>query len=221
MNFVEARNKMVDGQVRTADVTDLRILAAMLELPRERFVHPDQAALAYADIDLPVAGKSGQSRRCLLRARTLGKLIQAADVQENERVLDIGGTTGYGAAVLARLAREVVMLEEDTSLVALARKALAECGTHNVAVVTGPLTAGWPQQAPYDVILLEGATEVPLKNLAGQLRDGGRLLAIEGRGLAAKAMVYRCDAGVLSGRPVFDAAAPILPGFVQPPAFVF
>jgi protein-L-isoaspartate(D-aspartate) O-methyltransferase len=222
MDFVEARNRMVDGQVRTGDVTDLRILAAMLELPRERFVYPDQAALAYADLDLPVWGeKDGRSRRCLIRARNLAKLIQTAEIADEDRVLDIGATTGYGAAVLARLASEVVALEEDSALAAFAHKALDTCGIDNVSVVTGPLTAGWPAKAPYDVIVLEGATEVSPRQLCDQLRDGGRLVCVEGRGLAGKATLYRLVGGVVSGRPVFDAAAPLLPGFAQPPAFVF
>jgi protein-L-isoaspartate(D-aspartate) O-methyltransferase len=90
-----------------------------------------------------------------------------------------------------------------------------------VSVVTGPLTAGWPGRAPYDAILLEGASEITPRALAPQLADGGRLVGIEGRGLSGKAMLYRLDAGTLSGRAVFDAAAPLLPGFAQPPAFVF
>jgi protein-L-isoaspartate(D-aspartate) O-methyltransferase len=222
MDFVAARIKMVDGQVRPSDVTDLRLVAAMLELPRERFVAPDQADLAYADMDVPVRGEPGGSAtRYLIRPRTLAKLIQAADLEAQDRVLDVGGTTGYGAAVLGRLGGKVVALEEDSALAASARKALAECGIGNVSVVTGPLTAGWPAQAPYDVIVLEGAVEVAPRTLFGQLRDGGRLICIEGRGQSGKATVYQCAAGVASGRPVFDAATPLLPGFAQPPAFVF
>ena len=215
MDFVQARNRMLDGQVRTADVTDLPLLTALAELPRERFVPPDQRELAYADLDLSLRG----SGRCLLRPRTLAKLVQAAEVTPTDRVLDVGCTTGYGAAVLARLAAEVVALEEDAALAAVATKALA--GVAAVSVVTGPLIAGWPARQPYDVILLEGATEVAPRALFGQLADGGCLLCIEGRDLAGRAMVYRSDHGQVSGRSVFDAAAPLLPGFARPPAFVF
>jgi protein-L-isoaspartate(D-aspartate) O-methyltransferase len=222
MDFVEARNRMVDGQVRTADVTDLRILAAMLELSRERFVHPDQAELAYADLDVPLRGESGsRSGRCLLRPRTLAKLIHAADVSPHDHVLDLGCATGYGAAVLARLATDVVAVEEDPALAALASKALGACGIHNLSVVTGPLTVGWPAKQPYDLILLEGASEVVPRMLFAQLREGGRLACIAGRGLSARATLYRSAGGSVSGRAVFDAAAPVLPGFVEPPTFVF
>jgi len=215
MDFVQARNRMLDGQVRTADVTDLPLLAALAELPRERFVPPGQNDLAYADLDLSLRG----SGRCLLRPRTLAKLIQAAEVAPTDRVLDVGCTTGYCAAVLARLAAEVVALEEDAALAAFATKALASVAA--VSVVAGPLTAGWPTRQPYDVILMEGATEVAPRDLFAQLVDGGRLLCIEGRDLAGRAMVYRSDRGQVSGRSVFDAAAPLLPGFARPPAFVF
>src|SRR5207253_10523479 len=109
-DFAAARRHMVDGQVRTADVTDRRILSAMLEIPRENFVPPGVAGLAYLDLDLAVG--EGDSRR-LLKPMVLAKLIQAADIASSDRVLDIGCGTGYAAAVLARIASEVVALDED------------------------------------------------------------------------------------------------------------
>jgi len=224
MDFVDARQRMVDGQIRPSDVTDPRILAAMLDLPRERFVPPDLAGLAYADMDLPLtAGRllGVTAARSLLGARNLAKMIQALDIQPQDRALDVGATTGYGAAMLCRLAGDVVALEEDPGLAAFARKTLSECGCTNVSVVTGPLTEGWPAQARYDAILVEGATEVAPRKLFNQLAEGGRLVCVDGRGLSGKATVYRAADGVVSGRPVFDAAAPLLPGFARPPAFVF
>jgi len=222
MDFAEARARMVEGQVRPSDVSDLRIIAAMLELWRQNFVYPDQAELAYADLDLALRGEPGAaSTRRLMRPRTLAKLIQTADISPQDAVLDVGCTTGYGAAVMAHLAGEVVALEQDADLAAFARKAISQSGIGNATVATGPLTAGWPAKAPYDVIVLEGATEVVPRTLFGQLRDGGRLLCIEGRGPATRAMLYRSAAGGVSGRPVFDAVAPLLPGFAEPPAFVF
>jgi protein-L-isoaspartate(D-aspartate) O-methyltransferase len=215
-DFAAARRHMVDGQVRTADVTDLRIQAAMLEIPRENFVPPALAPLAYLDLDLPVG--EGGSRR-LLKPRVLAKLIHAADVARSDGVLDVGCATGYGAAVLARIASQVVALEVDAGLAQAARSALA--GRHNVSLVTGPLSAGWPQGAPYDVILLEGATEVVPQAFLDQLKNGGRLVCVLSNGPGAKAMLYCRSGDELGGRPIFDANATVLPGFAKAPVFAF
>jgi protein-L-isoaspartate(D-aspartate) O-methyltransferase len=94
-------------------------------------------------------------------------------------------------------------------------------GAAQVEVVTGPLTAGWPAGAPYDVILLNGATEITPDGLGSQLKPDGRLVCVHGRAPASRGMIYHLIEGRLVGRPVFDAAARLLPGFVAPPAFVF
>jgi protein-L-isoaspartate(D-aspartate) O-methyltransferase len=210
---VAARRMMVDGQIRTADVTDLDLIGAMLAVPRERFVPAALAELAYCDGDIALGGG-----RALLKPMVLAKLIQAARVKGGDRVLDVGCGTGYSSAVLARLGATVVALEQDEALTRQAKDALAGAG---VTVVTGPLTAGWPAAAPYDVILLEGATEVIPEALGRQLKPDGRLACIFGRGPTGQAMTYRPAEGNLAGRPIFDAAAALLPGFVAPPAFVF
>jgi protein-L-isoaspartate(D-aspartate) O-methyltransferase len=215
-DFSTARRHMVDGQVRTADVTDLRLLTAMQEVPRERFVPPSAAALAYLDLDLPVG--EGGSRR-LLKPMVLAKLIHAADLAGTDRVLDVGCATGYAAAVLASIAGHVTALEQDPGLVKMAQTALS--GMPNVHVVSGPLTAGWAPGEPYDVILLEGAIEVEPHAFCAQLNEGGRLLCVVGTGHSAKAMLYRRSSGELGGRPIFDAAAPLLPGFGKTPVFAF
>jgi protein-L-isoaspartate(D-aspartate) O-methyltransferase len=214
-----ARRMMVDGQVRTADVTDKRLLAAMLELPRERFVPEDKAALAYLDLDVPVT-ESRPPRR-LLKPMVLAKLIQAAEVSEHDRVLDVGCATGYSSALLAHLAAAVFALEGDAALARQAKRILAEVGASTVSVVSGPLASGWPAAKPYDVILLNGATEVLPERLVGQLAEGGRLVCVLGSGPAGKATLYRCVHGDISPRAIFDASAPLLPGFAKPQAFVF
>ena len=213
-DFAAARQHMVDGQVRTADVTDLRIISAMLEIPRERFVPPEAAGLAYLDLDLPLG-----SGRCLLKPMVLAKLMQAADIDPEDHVLDAGCATGYGAAVLAQVAGSVVALEEDKKLAGLASEALA--GRANVTLATGPIVAGWDKAGPYDAIVLEGATEVVPQVLCNSLKDGGRLVCVVGRGPGAKAMIYRRSGSDFGGRPLFDAAAPLLPGFAKQPVFAF
>ena len=218
-DFAAARRMMVDGQVRTADVTDLRLIAAMGELPRERFVPGSKAALAYLDLDLPVAGGAGRAARCLLKPMVLAKLVQAAQIAASDHVLDVGCATGYSSALLARLAASVVALEEDRSLAHTAERSLADYP--NVKVVAGPLIAGWPAAAPYDAIVMQGATEIVPDVLLDQLKNGGRLVCVLGLEPQRKAMLYRNTEGEVSGRPMFDAAAPLLPGFAQAPAFVF
>jgi protein-L-isoaspartate(D-aspartate) O-methyltransferase len=212
---VKARRVMVDCQVRTADITDLDLIDAMLAVPRERFVAAALAEQAYCDGDIGI----GDSR-VLLKPMVLAKLIHALRVRNTDHVLDAACGTGYSSAVLARLAGSVVALEEESSLALKAKAALATEGAR-VAVNVGPLTDGWPAAAPYDAILLNGATEVVPEALGRQLKPSGRLGCIFGRGPTGKAMIYRLVEGHLVGRPIFDAAAPVLPGFVAPPAFVF
>jgi protein-L-isoaspartate(D-aspartate) O-methyltransferase len=222
IDFAAARRMMVDGQVRTSDVTDLRIIGAMLELPRERFVPDGSADLAYLDLDVPVTkARDGGEVRRLLKPMVLAKLAQAAMVKPSDHVLDVGCATGYSSALLARLARSVVALEQDPELVRVARENLHAVGANNVTVVSGPLTEGWQAAAPYDVIFVNGASENRPQALCRQIKDGGRLVAVVGRAPVGRAMLYRAVDGDVSGWPIFDAAAPRLPGFAAPPAFVF
>jgi protein-L-isoaspartate(D-aspartate) O-methyltransferase len=211
-----ARRLMVEGQVRTADVTDADLLEAMQTLPRERFLPPSLAPLAYIDSDIPLA-----NGRALLKPMVLAKLIQAARVSRSDRVLDVGCATGYSSAVLAALAGSVVALEEDADLARQAKESLAAVGASAVEVVTGPLTAGWASGGPYDVILLNGATEIAPDTLGRQLKPEGRLVGVHGRPPASKAMIYHLIESHMVGRPIFDAAARLLPGFVALPEFVF
>jgi len=211
-----ARRMMVDGQVRTADVTDLGLIAAMSALPRERFVPAALAEQAYVDGNVPIG-----LGRVLLKPMVFARLVQALRVERTDRVLDVACGTGYSTAVLARLAGSVVALEEDSKLAQQAKEALAAEAIGSVTVEQGPLSSGWPAAAPYDAILLNGAAEMLPDALAAQLKPNGRLACIFGRGPAAKAMLYRPIEGHLVGRPIFDATAPVLPGFVAPPAFVF
>jgi protein-L-isoaspartate(D-aspartate) O-methyltransferase len=221
-DFATARRMMVDGQVRPNDVTDPRILGAMLEIPRERFLPPAKAPLAYLDYDIPILeGPDGHARRRMIKPMLLGKMMQIAGLRDSDSVLDIGCGTGYSSAALAQLVRNVVALEEDSTLAIAAKDNLYAQGITNVSVETGPLTAGYAARAPYDAILLQGATEVEPQMLFPQMRDGGRLLCVRPNGASGTVVVYVRSGEDVSGWAAFDAAAPVLPGFAAAPAFVF
>ncbi|MBI3433984.1 MAG: protein-L-isoaspartate O-methyltransferase [Proteobacteria bacterium] len=222
MDFAAARTAMVDGQVRTADVTDLRLLRAMLEVPREHFVSPAQAALAYLDHDLAIGAPASASSRRLIKPMVLGKLLQLAQIGPANHVLNIGCATGYTAALLARLCASVVALEEDAELATAASRLLAQARVASVSLVSGPLAAGWPSAAPYDAIVLDGSVEMVPPAILRQLRaDGGCLVGIVGAPSLGRAMIYTSVGGTISARAAFDAVGPLLPGFAAPAAFVF
>lgn len=222
IDFAELRRGMVDGQVRTNDVTDHRIIAAMLEIPRERFVPASLKSLAYIDDDLQIrAAGAGAAPRFLVEPMILARLVQLADIEAGEHVLDVGAGTGYSSALLSRLAQQVVALEEDPDLAAAATSTLAELGVDNVAVMQGPLAAGWASEAPYDCILLNGAVDEVPAALFAQLKEGGRLICVVGGGGAGRACVFTKVAGQPSERIAFNAAVPPLPGFEAAPRFVF
>lgn len=222
IDFVELRRGMVDGQVRTNDVTDLQIVSAMLDIPRERFVPESMRPLAYIDDDLVIrASANGVPARYLIEPMVLAKLLQLADISPDALVLDIGVGTGYSAAVLARLCQQVVAVEDDGDLVAAANAALSDLAITNVAVLKGALTAGWAAEAPYDVILLNGSVDVIPPALFAQLKDGGRLVSVVGRGGAGRAAVFTKVGAGVSERVAFNAAVPPLPGFEAAPRFTF
>ena len=222
-SFENARRMMVDGQVRTNDVTDPHIVAAMTAVPRERFVPEGKADLAYLDLDLPVTEPApGVAPRCLLKPMVLAKLLQAAEITKSDHVLDVGGTTGYSSAVLAHIASSVIAVEDNPELARSAKANLTALGITTVTVRTAELPAGAPADGPYDAILINGCVEIVPDALCAQLKDGGRLVCVlRSPSGAGKAMLYRSTGDAISGRPIFDAAAPVLPGFVKPPAFVF
>lgn len=214
VNFSEMRARMVDGQIRTTDVTNLAILSAMGAVAREEFVPEQFRELAYIDEDIEVA-----PGRFLMEASPFAKMLQLADIRAGERVLDVGTGTGYSAAVLSSLAASVCALESEPALVEKARKNLA--AYNNVKVVSGPLREGAEAEGPFDVIVVNGAVDVVPQALFDQLAERGRLVAVEGQGNAGVARLYLKEEGVVTGRRAFNAAVRSLPGFEKTPAFEF
>jgi protein-L-isoaspartate(D-aspartate) O-methyltransferase len=219
-DFSIARQKMVDGQVRPSDVTDIRIIDAMLAIPREAFVPQAQRSLAYLDLDIDVS-EGGQAKRFLLRAAPTAKMLQAAAISETDEVLVVGCASGYLAVVAARLARRVTATECDSSLAAKARAAVAALAPGNVTVKTAPVPDGDSAYAPFDVIILNGTTEIPPENLYRQLKKGGRLVGTFALDGPQRAVIVTESHGDFGHRELFDTAIPVLPGLERPAAFVF
>ncbi len=207
-DFAIQRKTMVDNQIRTVDVTDHAVLDAFLAVGREAFLPAAKQTLAYIDQNVEVA-----PGRFVMQPAQLARLIQLARPAAGEKVLIVGGNTGYSAAITAELAGSVVLLEENADLAGLAEQALA--GVHNVAVVRGPLAVGAPAQAPFDLILFDGSIEVLPEVFADQTAEGGRIVSVEGRGQTGRAVVSNKTAGTLSTRIAFNLPAPPLPGFTR------
>jgi protein-L-isoaspartate(D-aspartate) O-methyltransferase len=217
--FSTARQNMVDCQVRPSDVTDNRIIDAMLEVPREVFVPQNQRPLAYLDLDLDV-GDAG-SKRFLIKAAVTARMLQAAEIKATDKVLVAGCATGYAAAIVAQFAGEVTATEGDPALAAKAKAALSDIGLGRVTVATAAAADGHAANAPYDVIVLNGATEIVPEGLYRQLRDGGRLVGVFAMTQPPRATMVTHSHEDYGTRALFDAVAPVLPGLERRPAFVF
>jgi len=221
-DYALQRKTMVDSQIRPSDIRDRRLIRAMEDVPREIFVPVARRPLAYMDGPLFIPSSDpAQPPRTLLAPRTFAKLLDLADIRPDDAVLDVGCATGYSAAVLARLAGRVTALESNVGLADEARAALAAVDAANVTVATGDLARGRPENAPYNVIVLEGAVPDIPTDLRDQLADGGRLVAIIAGRVLGRATVVRRSGAIFSQLRAFDATAPALPGFAQPAVFSF
>lgn len=210
-----ARRAMVDNQIRTFDVTDVDVLAAFERVPRHLFVPEADRAIAYSDARITLPGG-----RVMLLPLILARLVQALQPSAGEKALDLCGGLGYSAAILADIGLGVTMLEPDAGLAAEAVSAVANAGA-KVAVATGSVAASGVSgvAGPFDVILVNGASEVEPRGLLALLGEGGRLGIIRRKGAAAHAEIWLKVGGIASARMAFDAQAPVLPGFLEEPRF--
>lgn len=223
--IARVRDNMVDSQVRPNRVTDPRLLAGMRRLPRERFLPPAMRHLAYLDTEVRLP-----RGRALLEPMVIARLIQLLAPAAGERALVIGAGTGYAAALLAACGAAVTALEEDADLLGLARAVLPEVAPV-VRLVSGPLAAGWPADAPYEMILIDGAVAAIPPSLASQLTpDTGRLVAIvahpdgalpPGLPVVGSAVLAEATPAGLRPQPAFDCTASLIPALLPAPAFSF
>ena len=220
-DYTAARNNMVDSQIRPNRVTDPRVLDAMRSLPRESFVLPALAPLAYIDEDLPLGGG-----RVLVEPLVTARLLQMARIRPGDRVLVSGAGVGYGAAIASACGGQVVALEEDDALMAIALRILPRVAP-GVRLVQGKLALGLPSDGSWDVIIIEGAVAAIPDGYAQQMAPGGRLVTViaapGGRGgrMVLAEPVSAAGASRLRAREMFDCNTPLLPGLCPAPAFVF
>lgn len=212
--FSSRRITMVDTQVRPSDVTKFPIIAAMLAVPREAYVPIARREAAYVGENIEIA-----PGRVMLEARTLAKMLDALDIQPGDRVLDLACGMGYSTAVIAEIASQVVGVEEIPALAAAAGQELAAQSVTNATVIAGSVAAGAPDHAPFDVIVLQGGVETLSVALLAQLADGGRIGALFMQGALGIVKIGHKSQGTVTWRFAFNAAAPVLPGFVAPRKF--
>jgi protein-L-isoaspartate(D-aspartate) O-methyltransferase len=215
-DFRILRVKMVDGQLRTTDVTNHKILLAFLTVPRELFVADAHRDLAYLDNDIQIA-----PGRYLMEPSPLAKLLQLAAIKSSDKVLIVGSSTGYSAAIVSQIAAQVVALESDDGLSVQAKSHLAALNISNVTLVSGLLQAGASSNAPYDLIVVEGAISAVPATLIDQLSNGGRLVVVEGQGLTGVAKHYVKAGKTATASRGFNLSVKPLPGFEQAASFVF
>ncbi|MBS0549460.1 MAG: protein-L-isoaspartate O-methyltransferase [Proteobacteria bacterium] len=217
-DFALARRNMVDGQLRPNRVTNAPILAAVSELPREQFLPAGLKSVAYSDEDVPLG-----NGRFLMEPMVLARLIQSLQPATDDKALVVASGQGYGVALLARLVQSVVGVENDAAMHGSADQTIKALGFANVSLRTGQPEAGAPESGPYDVILIEGAVREIPKAILDQLAEGGRLATVVAGapGALGVAQLVVKEGGVTSGRPLFDAGTPVLPGFAPPARFTF
>ena len=217
-DFALARRNMVDGQLRPNRVTNASLLSAVSELPRERFLPEALRSIAYADDDVPLG-----NGRFLMEPMVLARLIQALQVQPGDKALVVASGRGYGAAILSRLVKSVVAVESDAALAGSAEQTIKDLGIVNIKQAMAKLENGAATDAPFNAILIEGAVHEIPRTILDQLAEGGRLTTVRAApaGVLGVAELVVKEGGVASGRPLFDAGTPALPGFAPAPRFTF
>lgn len=189
-DFAQEREAMIERDLRRRGIDEAHILDAFREVPREEFVSPEHAGLAYGDFPLPI--EAGQT---ISQPYIVALMIQAAQIGPKDRVLEVGAGSGYAAAIISRIAERVVTIERQHELAAMARERLAGLGYENVTVVDGDGTKGWPDLAPYDSILVAASGRHVPSALIDQLVRGGRLVMPVGNSNGPQQLIKVTNSG--------------------------
>lgn len=218
MNYQLARNHMVNQQVRPWHVLNETVLNVMSGIPRELFVPPEYIELAYSDSDIPIG-----SQQTMLPPKTVGRVLQALQINTNEKVLEIGTGTGYITACLAQLARDIVSVEIDANLLESANKTLNQLDCRGVLLECGNAVMGWENESPFDAILVTGSYPLGVpQSLCEQLAEkGGRLLAFCGQGSAMEAVLIIRHGNDYTTTSLFETSVPALIHAPIPAQFTF
>lgn len=223
--YEERRVGMVESQLRPNEVRDRRLLNVMRSLPRERFLPETFQGLAYMDEDIEILPASEKgAARFLLSPMVQARLIQLAAIAAQDTVLDLGCATGYSTAILAQLATRVVGVEPEPELTEIADANLKALGLENVDIVGHAFQDPPKDRGPYDAILVEGSVSAVPDLILGQLKEGGRLVAVltEAPNMRqGKACIFLRVDGEARGVSLFDAGAAPLPGLVPESTFAF
>jgi protein-L-isoaspartate(D-aspartate) O-methyltransferase len=218
-DFAQARKNMVDCQIHTSGVVHTGLLNAFETVPRELFVPEELKGVAYYDEAIPVT-----KNRVLLEPLTLSKMLEAANLTEDDVVLDIGGATGYAAAIMSPNVSTIIALESKEEYITAAEKNWKQLDACNIISCEGPLKAGEADKGPYDVIVLHGAVPQIPENLTAQLTQNGRMLLIikkPGEKLGQATLVQSLGENTFSSYTLFECGADYLEGFAPKPAFSF
>jgi protein-L-isoaspartate(D-aspartate) O-methyltransferase len=216
-SFAKARDAMVLSQLHPSGVVTQSVLDAFRSTPREIFVPAERQGVCYLDEDLALGGG-----RYLMEPMLHGRMVEEARLTGEEKVLDIGGFTGYSAAVLSPLVAGVISLEQDETALAAARANWVRLGLENVSGVCGPHEEGFAKAGPYDAVFINGAVTAIPSNLVAQLSPKGRLVCLvcpEGQQTGKLVVVASASNGGL--RDIIDGISPYLPGFAPKAHFAF
>jgi len=222
MDIELARMNMIEQQIRPWDVLDQSVLDLLATVRREDFVPPALRSLAFADVELPLRIDGVDTGEVMLTPKVEARLLQELGIQAHESVLEVGCGSGFMAALAAHRAHSVLSIEIDRRLFAFGAANLGRAGIRNVRVELGDGALGWPDRAPYDVIILSGSLPALPQSILSQLRFGARLAAIVGEAPVMTAqIVTRATETSYDTLPLFETCIPPLRNAWQPDPFRF